>query len=365
MKTVAIVTITFAILAASDSTVARVDAILWWLTAAWVFAFGTCVGSFMNVVIYRLPAGMSIVLPGSHCPQCKHAIRVYDNIPILSWLVLRGRCRDCGATISPRYAVIELLAGLALLGLFLADVALGWGLPLETTAIDGAMSGAGAINATWLPWIALVYHTLVLCTLLCAAAIEWDGKPVPQKLIAPALVVGLVAPMVVRALHPLSVWPGFDALLAARLPEGLAHVRASLITSLAGFAMGAALGYFAPLAQRPAVAARVDRRSAMLLAGLIGLALGWQAVAIVASVAAMAFLIIALLGRPFPRFRSIPGSAGLTTLAALFMINGRPIVGLLDRRGSSGSLLMLGAAIGVTLLCAVMVRGVRAQPVGH
>jgi leader peptidase (prepilin peptidase)/N-methyltransferase len=74
-------------------------------------AGGLIFGSFFNVVVSRLPAGESLVRPRSRCPQCGHAVRAYDNVPVLSWLLLRGRCRDCGATISPRYPLIELLTG--------------------------------------------------------------------------------------------------------------------------------------------------------------------------------------------------------------------------------------------------------------
>ncbi|MBN1962880.1 MAG: prepilin peptidase [Deltaproteobacteria bacterium] len=77
------------------------------------------VGSFLNVVIARLPAGESIVSPRSHCPKCRSQIAWYDNIPVLSWLILRGRCRSCKATISPRYPLIELLACALMTALFL------------------------------------------------------------------------------------------------------------------------------------------------------------------------------------------------------------------------------------------------------
>jgi len=81
-----------------------------------IFAFGLIFGSFLNVCIYRLPRDLSVVLPGSACPGCGRPIRFYDNVPVLSWLILRGRCRNCKQRISPRYLVVELLTG----GLFLA-----------------------------------------------------------------------------------------------------------------------------------------------------------------------------------------------------------------------------------------------------
>ena len=80
--------------------------------------FGLVFGSFLNVCIARLPRGESIVLPRSHCPRCNHAIRWYDNIPVLSYLVLRAQCRDCHAPISPIYPAVELLTALVLMWTF-------------------------------------------------------------------------------------------------------------------------------------------------------------------------------------------------------------------------------------------------------
>jgi leader peptidase (prepilin peptidase)/N-methyltransferase len=91
-----------------------------WVIEAFVFALGCCIGSFLNVVIYRLPRGKSLVSPGSACPKCGRPIRFYDNIPLVSWLVLRAKCRHCKNPISPRYFVVELLTGLVFLGLYLA-----------------------------------------------------------------------------------------------------------------------------------------------------------------------------------------------------------------------------------------------------
>ncbi len=77
-----------------------------------VFLFGGIVGSFLNVVIHRVPNEQSIVFPNSACPRCKTPIKAYDNIPILSWMILRGRCRSCRASISARYPAVELLTAL-------------------------------------------------------------------------------------------------------------------------------------------------------------------------------------------------------------------------------------------------------------
>jgi len=103
-----------------------------WLIAVWLFALGGAFGSFLNVVIYRLPAGMSLLRPGSHCPACKRPIRWFDNVPILGWLILRGRCRDCRAKISARYPTIEAItAGLFLLLAVVECLRDGANLPLR------------------------------------------------------------------------------------------------------------------------------------------------------------------------------------------------------------------------------------------
>ncbi len=88
------------------------------LVSVVVFIFGAMVGSFLNVCIVRLPKSESLVLPASHCPECKTPIRFYDNIPLLSYLFLRGHCRSCKTLISPRYFIVELLMAMLALVLF-------------------------------------------------------------------------------------------------------------------------------------------------------------------------------------------------------------------------------------------------------
>jgi leader peptidase (prepilin peptidase) / N-methyltransferase len=95
----------------------------------WVGFLGLCLGSFLNVVVYRLPRDMSLLRPRSRCGSCNHPIRPWDNVPVLSWIFLRGRCRDCKSRISLRYPMIELLGGLfALVAVFAFDR------PIETLA---------------------------------------------------------------------------------------------------------------------------------------------------------------------------------------------------------------------------------------
>jgi len=114
----------------------------------WSFTIGSTVGSFLNVVIARVPTGESVVRPRSRCPSCKTQIAWYDNVPIASWLILGGRCRTCKTTISARYMLIELLVGMIALALFLS-----WGLTpraLEVFALSTILVAVAFIDLdTW------------------------------------------------------------------------------------------------------------------------------------------------------------------------------------------------------------------------
>jgi leader peptidase (prepilin peptidase) / N-methyltransferase len=130
---------------------------------------GAAVGSFLNVVAYRLPRGESLVAPGSHCPACDAPIGVRDNIPLLSWLVLRGRCRECGESISARYPLVE-----ALTAAVFAAIAV----------VRGVDSGL----ALELPFAAM---------LIAVAAIDLERRIVPNKILLPAAVYGVAGAAVI------------------------------------------------------------------------------------------------------------------------------------------------------------------------
>ena len=123
------------------------------------FIFGLCIGSFLNVCIFRLPASQSITKPRSHCPNCNELIRFYDNIPILSYLVLRGRCRFCKEKISLRYPVVEFLTGLFALVTYLK-----YGITLE----------------------ALIYYVFV-SALIVITFIDIDHQIIPDIITLPGI----------------------------------------------------------------------------------------------------------------------------------------------------------------------------------
>jgi leader peptidase (prepilin peptidase) / N-methyltransferase len=144
-----------------------------------VFAFvwGALWGSFVNVVVYRLPREMSVVRPASHCPGCGAPVAMFDNVPIVSWLLLRGRARCCGVRISPRYVVVEALAGLIALAIFEVVVS---ALPGDTSLLH-----AGSIF--------LADFALALA-LVAAAFIDAEHMYLPDPITLGGTVFGLLTP---------------------------------------------------------------------------------------------------------------------------------------------------------------------------
>lgn len=245
----------------------------WLLTGLLGLAFG----SFFNVCIYRIPRGMSIVAPPSHCPNCRKRIRPWDNIPVLSWLLLRGRCRDCRRPISPRYLLVELATAV----LFLAVLArFGW---------------SWATPAGW----------AFVSLLLVAAMIDLDHKIIPFAISIPGLVLGIGS---------------------ALLPP------ARLVGALVGAGVGAAFVAFAWLLWRYLLAGvfrrfGVDRKEGMgwgdlPLAAAIGAFLGWRSLVVALFAAVLSGVVVGLLLRwlgrsgrgqeiPFGPFLALGGLVGL------------------------------------------------------
>src|SRR5258708_17060754 len=176
--------------------------------ASAIFFLGLAFGSFLNVCIYRLPLGLSVVKPRSACHGCARPIAFYDNIPLLSWLILGGQCRQCKTKISPRYLVVELLTGV----LFLA--------------------------CYW--YFGLTLATLKYCTfaflLLGLIFTDAETKLLPDKMTLPGLLLGLLFSLVVPVndlasqFVPVAVNLPFSGELSARL--------LSLLDSLLGVAVG-------------------------------------------------------------------------------------------------------------------------------
>jgi prepilin signal peptidase PulO-like enzyme (type II secretory pathway) len=232
------------------------------LLAIWLLAMGGAIGSFLNVVVYRLPAGLSLIRPGSHCPACKHPIRWHDNLPVFGWLVLRGRCRDCRSPISTRYPLVEAISAMTFLALGVCELLLrGANLPLRPEIQRGDVFGPPLDTAQFAEMLA--YHLFFFSTLLAAMLIEYDGQRIPVRLWLPAMAIGGLAPLAWPWLHPVPA-----ALLPGDWIGGLAD-------GVAGAGAGAILGWLT----RPLVGRRYAAGFSLALVGT-GLFLGWQAVVV-------------------------------------------------------------------------------------
>ena len=175
----------------------------WFITAVAV-CLGLAFGSFLNVVIYRLPRGRSLSRPGSACPACSRPIRPYDNVPVLSWLLLRGRARCCGARISVRYPLVELVGGL-----------LAWAI-IKRIVLE--LPGS---TPWWVALLAFSAHLAVGLGLVAAAFIDLEHMVLPDSITLGGTVLGILsvplrpdvdigASLVGAAIGFLIVWLPFD-----------------------------------------------------------------------------------------------------------------------------------------------------------
>ena len=171
-----------------------------------IFTVGCCIGSFLNVVVYRLPREKSIITPPSVCPKCGELIRFYDNIPLVSWLFLGAKCRYCRNPISPRYFVIELLTGLTFLLLFILYFR------VDLRAGLGHFWNGG--------WLIYLVHIILLAAFIAASAIDLELKVIPLSICWFVTVTGVLgSALVVYVIEPAMI-SGYDLLPTASCKTG-------------------------------------------------------------------------------------------------------------------------------------------------
>jgi leader peptidase (prepilin peptidase) / N-methyltransferase len=208
-----------------------------------VLLFGLIVGSFLNVCIARLPREQSIISPPSHCPRCQTPIRWYDNVPLISFLALRGKCRKCGLPISWRYPLVELLNGLLYLWAF----------------AEFGLAGEAAM-------------AMALCSaLLVITFIDLDHQIIPDVITLPGMVIGLLAaPLFMSPLEPPMVFG-----LGRFLPSAGAYIT-GFVNSLVGLVLGAAplfvIGWFWEKFRKVEAMGGGDVK----YMGMVGSFLGWK-----------------------------------------------------------------------------------------
>ena len=263
---------------------------------------GGAFGSFLNVVAYRLPLGMNLSRPGSRCPKCKRPIRPWHNIPVLGWLLLRGRCRDCGAPISPRYPIVELLVAVA------SGIVVWKSL---TPAFENGVQGY-SINT-----LAVALRLGLIYLLFTSALLEFDGSPLPLRLNfgAALALIGLAALLPeFRPPQPLSdgALPSLEVLgfpLVAAVILGLISWPVVMLPPSAGLAAAAARG---------------------VLLVMVAVVLGGMAVMFAAPAAAILVLIAMIIRRGWPPVGRIGWAAMLLLVTLVWFLFAGPHLGSND-----------------------------------
>ena len=310
---------------------------------AWLFALGTLIGSFANVVVYRLPRRRSLLWPPSYCPRCKHPIRWRDNIPIVGWMLLDGKCRDCGLPISSQYVFVETMFGILL-------ATIGWlegvegraNLPVRPSLLPGDSPPSD--------WIFVAYHMLLVGTLVCAAAMQQDRKPVSRALLVFSGWWGLALPLVWSSIRPVP--------LGTVLPE-LLQVSSAMVAVVEGVA-GLSVGILAGLLIWPAMpegrAPRDRQVDAIYELGMIGTFLGWQATSGIAIVALGLLWVSQLLALSWPAANRLTWTTWLAGVTFVWVCFWSTIVRLMPYWGKT--------ADGTVLIAAGLVLAVASPLVG-
>ncbi|HOO21528.1 MAG TPA: prepilin peptidase [Kiritimatiellia bacterium] len=251
----------------------------YWVLSAFIFLAGLCIGSFLNVCIWRIPRDESIVFPGSHCPACGHAIAPWDNLPLLSWLILNGRCRHCRAPISPRYFLVELLTGALFTALWLVH-------------------GVSVLTPVYL---------LFAAALVMATFIDLDHLILPDRVTLGGMILGPVLSFALPALQGQT----------QRLP--------ALVHSLIGLALGYGLLWLVATLGRFILKRDAMGMGDLKLLGAIGACLGGQAVLFTIFVSSLTgtLLGLGLIAAGKKELQSkIPYGPHLALAAVLWMLCG-------------------------------------------
>jgi len=268
------------------------------LWSVWLFAFGACVGSFLNVCIYRLPAGLSVVWPPSHCTTCLKRIAWYDNLPILSWFLLRGRCRHCGECFSVGYAGIEALTGLVFAGFYLAYFV--W-----------QVRGPGLAR-----WDVYAVHMALLAALVVCSVIDLRTKEIYTVVTYGGMLLAVVLSGLLPAVQAGSHVPRWFA---------ESHLDAA-VSSLVGLVVGGAVVWVTALLGRLAFRREAMGFGDVLLMGMIGAVLGWEGAVLTFFVAPFFGLVYGLWQLLRHRDHEVPYGPFLSMGAGVVMLAQRGLV---------------------------------------
>ena len=349
-----------------------------WVLYGFLFVLGSIVGSFLNVCIYRLPQRegfwesiRSLYDSPSHCRRCQTRILWQDNIPIVGWLRLKGRCRTCRAWISPRYPLIELLSAVLFVVVFWFEIGWGVSLPIKESCIYSpigpqAIPGLGPLTPTQFALLRYMYHMVLIEALVVASFIDLDLLIIPDGATLPALAVGILGGLSVGRVNLVPVWFEHPSLLAAGPPAVPAWVTDhpslhGLAVSVAGLVVGGGMVWCVRILGQWALKQEAMGFGDVILMAMIGSFLGWQPMLIiffVAPVIALAFVVIRLVGR---LDRVIPYGPYLSLAALVTILFWQSLWPGVERITGLGLLLIPIAVAGSALLavCLVIARALR------
>ncbi len=311
----------------------------------WLFLLGSAVGSFLNVVVYRLPRGMTL-LGHSRCPVCGHAIAFFDNLPVFAWLLLRGRCRNCQGRISPRYPVVEFLAGATFVLLGVAIVALA----AATLPHVDLPRYPGFAWQLFDPQPELIGFyaglVLLLMCLLAAALVQLDGWSIPWSLVGSSWCVASIL-AVTRPSLPLANAPAIGSWGTAWRSESWWSMPAGLLVALL-------VGSVWQTGRIGIVCSPQGSTRSLLIGGAAGLSLGIHAALSMGLIVLMLDLVTRRWQASVSR-HLLSTNLGVIFLAVLLhttwwkflaVIPGWPMPG----RNLAPALLLLAAGIGANLV---------------
>jgi prepilin signal peptidase PulO-like enzyme (type II secretory pathway) len=300
---------------------------------------GSIFGSFMNVVIYRLPLKLSLIRPASRCPRCEHPIRWHDNVPILGWFLLGGKCRDCQAPISVRYPAVEALTAVV-------SGLLAW--KEGTIQIVTPQGYTGAWYSIDLAWYG--FHLLLMYALICAALIEYDGHAAPRGLIRWPIVLGGAMLLYWKHLLP----------RGELVPVG--GIAAAIVGALAALVIGA--GPWMTWAANASARRFQYASGALGELVLVGFFLGDHAVMTIALWSMIVYVVLQVLGRKWPAATRF-GWAGPLALVTLIWLLTEPDDFPFDPRFSDQpgiQLIIVGSILVVLAIVAQLFPPRRAEP---